>query len=185
MTSSTGRAAGDARRLGQEETPRAPARSCLLEAIGRSLEAPPWLALYRLAIGFCLVPLGAWWHGGAGSGWHLLPVLLMVLLALRLVPALVRRLLPVSEDLRLHWARRRLLAKRFDSYQWRKLVWFGLGLAAYLAVVGQAPGVPTALAVACLIVGGFGTLRWRHLIRLNSVALTSARNGGRPSRPAE
>jgi hypothetical protein len=155
----------------------------LWETLARGVETPPWHAGYRLVIGFCLVPFLAWWPGGNRSDWRLFPLFILVLLTLRLVPAVARRLLPVSEALRTHWTHQRLLAKRFDSYQWRKLVWFGLGLTAYLAVNGRADAVPTGLAAACLMTGGLGAWRWRHLARTHPVIAAPLRMGtGRPDR---
>jgi hypothetical protein len=152
-----------------------------LDIVARGVETPPWPAAYRLVIGFCLVPLFAWWRGDQGSDWRLLPLFLLVLLALRLVPAILRRVLPVSDDLQTHWARQRFLAKRVDSYQWRKLVCFGLGLAAYLAVVGRADVIPAALAIACLLAGGLGAWRWRRLARSEPVIAALVQRGHRSS----
>jgi hypothetical protein len=134
-----------------------------LETLLRRLDTPPWSAAYRMAIGFSVPLLLAWSRDDPASDWRLLPLFLFALLMLRLVPALVRRLLPFSADVRDHWARQRLVAKRVDSYQWRKLLWFGLGLAAYLVFERQAPAVSSGLAAACLFAGVIGALRWRHL----------------------
>jgi hypothetical protein len=150
-----------------------------LDIVARGVETPPWHAAYRLAIGFCLVPLFALWRGDHGSDWRLLPLFLVVLLALRLVPVIIRRVLPVSGGVQAHWAQQRLLAKRADSYQWRKLVCFGLGLAAYLAMEGRADVIPAALAIACLLAGGLGAWRWRRLARSEPVIAAFVQRGHR------
>lgn len=151
-----------------------------LEASGAGGESP-WKALYRLAIGFSLVPVFTWWQGESDPGWRLLPFFLLVLLGIRLVSTLGRRVLPFRDDLRARWARQRLLAKQFDSYQWRKLLWFGLGLAVYLGLAGRAPAVPTALAFGCLLAGGIGALRWRRIAGSEQVAVILSRSGHRPA----
>lgn len=129
-----------------------------------------WHAVYRLVIGFCLVPVAGWWWGDGAATWRLVLSFLFVLVMLRIVPAVVRHVLPFPQDVKAEWARERLLAKRFDSYQWRKLLWLGLGLVAHLLIAGRALAVPSILALTCLVGGGLGTLRWRRLVRSGRVA---------------
>jgi hypothetical protein len=129
-----------------------------------------WQLFYRLAIGFWLVPVAAWWRGDDGASWRLLPFFVLVLLVLRLLPSVVRRVVPFPTELTAEWSRQRFLAKRFDSYQWRKLGWFGLGLAASVLIGNAARLVPSLLAVACLVGGGLGVLRWRFLVGSGRVA---------------
>ena len=117
-----------------------------------------WHALYRLVIGFCLVPVAGWWWGDGAATWRLVLSFLFVLVMLRIVPAVVRHVLPFPQDVKAEWARERLLAKRFDSYQWRKLLWFGLGLVAHLLIAGRALAVPSILALTLP-----GWRRPRHL----------------------
>jgi hypothetical protein len=133
----------------------------------------PWQVLYQLVIGFCLIPAAGWWWGERVGSWRLLASFLFVLLMLRVVPALARHAVRFPQDITTEWARRRALAKRFDSYQWRKLLWFGLGMVAYLLVRGEAPAVPSGLALVCLVSGGLGALRWRHLLRSGPAGLPS------------
>src|SRR6185503_18005416 len=90
-----------------------------------SLETPPWDSLYRAVIGACLMPGFYQVAGGDYSLWKLFGFFLVVLVALRLVPGMLRRVLPFSREVKSVWADRRTLARRYDSYQWRKL--FGLG----------------------------------------------------------
>ena len=77
-----------------------------------------------------------------------------------LVPALIRFALPFSAEAKEIWARRRALAKRYDSYQWQKLLWIGLGLLPHVTTAGQvAPGEIVVTAI-CLIGGSMGLLIW-------------------------
>lgn len=145
-----------------------PASDCAmgrLERVLSRIETRPWWGLYRLAIGFCVVPAFVRYRGVDGSDWRLVPFFVFVLLTLRLVPVAVRRVCPFSEALKARWSRQRLLGKRFDSYQWRKLLWFGLGVTAHAAVFYDGVGVPEiVVAVACLVFGGLGALAWwRHV----------------------
>jgi hypothetical protein len=59
------------------------------------------------------------------------------------------------------WAERRQMAKRFDSYQWQKLLWIGIGLTLRLAWSDRRPAALLALAVACLGAGALGLATWR------------------------
>jgi hypothetical protein len=71
----------------------------------------------------------------------------------------------LSETTNAKWAERRQLALRFDSYQWQKLFWLGLGLAVYLLLSGRGPAEALALTVLSLIVGALGLLRWTWQLR--------------------
>ncbi len=131
------------------------------ESFARRADSPSWHRVYRLAIGFSVAPLFGWWRGDRGSEWLIVPFFLAVLASLRVGPAVARRLMPAPDAVLARWARRRRLAKRFDSYQWRKLLWFGLGLAAYLALVEGARVSTVALTAGCLLGGSVGEWRWR------------------------
>src|SRR5262249_13078902 len=79
-------------------------------------------AFYRVGSGYLIVP--TWSYAlGQGSGWSLIVFFAGVLLALRVVPAVLRKVLPFDAEVRTIWADRRQMAKRVDSYQWRKLFW--------------------------------------------------------------
>ena len=80
----------------------------------------------------------------------------------KVVAAVARRLVPATAVVRAHWAWRRDLARNHDSYQWRKLVWIGVGL-----LLGAALGVPGTrvqwvLGAACLAAGGAAEAFWRR-----------------------
>lgn len=143
---------------------RACLRGLFEDMLGR-VETRPWWALYRLAIGFWLVPVFARYRGADGSDWRLVPFFVFVLLSLRLVPAAVRRLVPFSDALQARWFRQRLLGKRFDSYQWRKLFWFGLGVTAHAMFFEWVGTAEISLAGACLLFGGLGALTWWLRVR--------------------
>jgi hypothetical protein len=154
------------------ETPRTYLRTCaaLIERMARRAETAPWLALYRVGIGAGVLLAFNRTSGHAVGSWRLVPLLLLTLLTLRVVPVVVRRVLPFSDEARAEWSRRRVLAKGFDSYQWRKLLWIGLGIGGAALLVGQTDTMPSVVAVICLLAGGIGTLRWRRIARSNSLA---------------
>jgi hypothetical protein len=118
-------------------------------------------ALSRVAIGFATLPAMSLLLGSNISDWTVVPFLLSILLLLRLVPAVVRKLVPFSGAVQEAWAVRRRLAKQYDSYQWRKLMWIGIGLALYTAVSGQFSAARVVVCSACLLAGMVGMLRWR------------------------
>lgn len=118
-------------------------------------------ALLRVGLGY--VTGTAWlFLGGLGvPGWTVLPFFLAVLIGVRLVPAVIRRAIRFSEPVRSVWAERRQMAKRFDSYQWQKLLWIGLGLTLRLAWSDRRPAALLALAIASLVAGALGLATWR------------------------
>jgi hypothetical protein len=120
------------------------------------LDQFPCGAVYRIAIGYFLVPLSSYFFIGVHPGLSLVLWFLGVLLALRLVPVVLRRILPFPERVTAVWEERRRMAKRFDSYQWRKLVWFGVGLSAYSLSSGRFDGTSAALTVFCVVGGALG-----------------------------
>jgi hypothetical protein len=147
----------------------------------RQVETPPGPPPTGWPSASWLPPALEWWLNEPGSDWQLLPPFVLVRLMLCPVPTLVRRLLLFSGDLRVYWAQQRFLANRMDSYQWRTLLWFRLGVAAYLLLLRRAPDVPSRLAAACLITAALRALRWRHLTR-SECAIGSERRTP-PTRP--
>jgi hypothetical protein len=126
------------------------------------LDQFPCGAVYRIAIGYVLVPLSSAFPVSVHAEWNLASWFLGVLLALRLVPVVIRKILPFPERAIAVWTQRRQIAKRFDSYQWRKLIWFGIGLAAYAVSSRQFGGAIAALTVFCLLGGALGTFFWQQ-----------------------
>jgi hypothetical protein len=130
-----------------------------LETILVRTDTGPWNMFYRFAVGF-LTPLFVCHFIGDRSLWVLLLSLLCVLLLLRLVPAVARRIISFSDEAKAVWARRRQLAKRYDSYQWQKLFWIGAGLAFYELFSGDHVASTISIHVFCLLSGGIGLARW-------------------------
>jgi hypothetical protein len=124
-------------------------------------EEAPWNWLYRIAIGFLIVPMAVHFGGASGASWVVVPTFISVLFLLRVLPLLFRMALPFSSGVKVVWASRRRLAKRYDSYQWRKLLWFGLGLAGQVLASAEFRVYPVSLAILCLISGGLGEFFWR------------------------
>lgn len=123
----------------------------------------PWQSALRFFFGFGVLDVATRCRVTvAMSFWQLCALLLAALLALRVACLLVRNLLPFSSRLKDAWFDQRQLAKRFDSYQWAKLLWIGLGMATYVAYLGRLPSKEAALALVCIVAGAVGTLCWRR-----------------------
>ena len=120
-------------------------------------------ALYRVAIGFATLPAMSILLRNDGSDWTVVPFLLSILLLLRIVPAVIRKLMPFSDAMREVWAVRRRTAKRYDSYQWRKLMWIGVGLVLYTAASGRFSPSQIVVCSTCLLAGMAGMMRWRSV----------------------
>jgi hypothetical protein len=118
-------------------------------------------ASWRAALGMLLVPaLGIL---DLEPAWTtVVPAFAALLFAIKAIAAIGRRLLPVSATTRSHWDHRRVLASHYDSYQWRKLLWFGLGLVG--AAAARMPGatVQWALGAFCIAAGAAAQLIWRR-----------------------
>jgi len=126
-----------------------------------ALGAPPWDALYLTAVGFVTIPILSRLQGNDRTGWPLVPFLLGVMLLLRVLPAILRRLVRFPAPVLAVWADRRQISKHYDSYQWRKLLWLGLGLGLYTAVGGQPSTVRIVVSAVCMLSGILGLARWR------------------------
>jgi hypothetical protein len=131
--------------------------------LGR-LEQRPWSAVYRMLVGFLLLPVHSLCRQQKVSFIPMGLFFLVVLFTLRLVPAILRRSLPFSDETQTSWKRKRQLAKRYDSYQWSKLFWVGLGIAGYLCLLRreQTSRAEVSLAFLCLAAGGVGLAVWRN-----------------------
>jgi hypothetical protein len=141
-----------------------------LERLLLLLEKAPFYALYRIAIGFIFLPLLFRVVGQPISLPTLLSGFLGILLLLRLVPAVIRHALPFSKQVQDAWFKQRILAKRYDSYQWRKLFWIGLGMAGYLVSGPRSNGPQFGLAVFCLVSGALGLCFWARVQSLKPAA---------------
>jgi hypothetical protein len=143
-----------------------------LEKMLLAIEEYPWVIVYRTAVGFILLPL----FGVLPVTSHIISLPLFFVSALSVLkigPAILRRLISFSEQAESTWAARRQFAKRYDSYQWRKLRWIGVGLAGYLGVSGDRRPDAVALSIFCLLAGAAGAAVWRR--RYRSIASAAAR----------
>src|SRR5204862_7832374 len=90
------------------------------------LDSWPWSAVCRVMLGFCIPPVFRVLSGGRDQIWIALAMLALLLIALRVAPAVLRMVLPFSRETKDIWFQRRQIAKLHDSYQWQKLFWMGL-----------------------------------------------------------
>jgi hypothetical protein len=109
--------------------------------------------LFVLAIGVVCPGTGIWTMGAC---------LLGTLFAIKLFAGVARRAVSASTFVRSHWDWRRNLARYYDSYQWRKLLWFGTGIILGGALRWQASSSPWILGVACVAAGGTAEMLWRR-----------------------
>jgi hypothetical protein len=124
----------------------------------------PGPCVLRVLLGFVFLYVTAPFRASdRWSFWALVALLLATLLALRAALVCVRALLPFSRHLQEAWFRERQQGKRFDSYQWSKLFWIGLGMAAYLAGEARAQPNELALVVTCIAAGATGMLFWHRV----------------------
>jgi hypothetical protein len=124
------------------------------------LDQYPWSMCTRVGVGFMIPPVLWQLCDDEQSVWCAAGSFLGILFLLRLGSAIVRRLFPFSREAQLIWKERRQLAKRFDSYQWQKLFWMGIGMAGYGLMWGNLGSAIGALIGFCLIGGGLGALLW-------------------------
>jgi hypothetical protein len=135
------------------------------ERLAVSVDRAPLDIVYRVAIGFFIAPLSGLLWAGQDWGWRPPLLLFGILLALRVVPVVARKLIPFSATVQEIWRNRRQLAKRYDSFQWRKLFWIGIGLGLHLAISGHVTTSRMVLVSVCLLSGAAGQARWRAVLR--------------------
>jgi hypothetical protein len=139
------------------------------------LDSWPFDAILRAILGLAIVPVFRLLSGGHAQVWTLLALFVGLLICLRVGPAVVRHVLPFSDEAKKAWSERRNLAKQYDSYQWQKLFWIGLGLLPY-NLLGEGPkDGELALTLICLFGGSAGLLFWHRSQHrpLRQVASTS------------
>jgi hypothetical protein len=120
----------------------------------------PWQSIFRIAYGFCLPLVITRWRGEDIPWWEWALLFLVALVLLRVLPMGPRKVLPFSKALKSVWFDQRQLAKRYDSYQWAKLLWIGIGIGAHAAYAGRLRAQEGTLALACILAGGLGTMMW-------------------------
>ena len=128
-----------------ESTPRCNARFDTEPPAGvnRNDASPSAIAAMATAvlsvIGFVLIPLVRWSRYDDGSVGRLIVSLGALLVALRVVPAIARRPFHFGRHAG-EWFTRRRIAKKYDSYQWRKLLWIGIGLRRTAGILDRHTG---------------------------------------------
>jgi len=132
------------------------------ERVVLRLDEFPWSALWRAGIGCVMLVLFSSFFGSANNGWGLILWILTALLALRLIPTMARQCISFSPGTKASWSERRQLAKRFDSYQWQKMFWLGIGFASYMVTSGELGVHGWVLTVCSLISGAVGIVMWRR-----------------------
>jgi hypothetical protein len=125
-------------------------------------------AIVRVALGLAMPPLFRASTGGYDPIWGFPVFFVAVLVALRVVPALLRFVLPFSREVKGIWAERRAIAKRYDSYQWQKLFWFGLGLLPHAIIARGGREAELIVTIICLIGGSIGLFVWRRVSSAHS-----------------
>jgi hypothetical protein len=131
-----------------------------LEQFLINLDRGPCRAISRMALGLTIPPVFHALLGGRDRVWPSLTLFVGILVMLRIVPAILRRALPFSVEAKRIWAERRNIAKQFDSYQWQKLIWIGLGLLLYATIGGGLTTGELVMTSICLIGGSAGLLAW-------------------------
>lgn len=127
-----------------------------------ALDNPPWGAIIRIVLGLAILPVFRVLSGGSDAIWITLILFVGLLMALRVGPAVLRRLLPFSAEAKGLWFERRIMAKLNDSYQWQKLFWIGLGMLPYAFVGDGLKSGELGILLFCLIGGGAGLWFWRR-----------------------
>jgi len=132
-----------------------------LERYLLSLDGGVRAAISRMALGLAIPPVFSVISGGRDRAWISLILFAGLLLALRLIPAVLRRCLPFSREAKDIWAQRRNVARQHDSYQWQKLFWIGLGMLPYTAI-GDGLGRGELWVMSTCLVGGCAGLLFWH-----------------------
>jgi hypothetical protein len=117
-------------------------------------------ALWRVALGILLGPTVEIVH--PGTALWMVSGLLAMLLSIKVVGVVARRALLPSDRVRSHWEWRRDLARYYDSYQWRKMLWFGIGIVTSAALGLPGTRAQWVLGVACVAAGGTAEILWRR-----------------------
>jgi len=124
------------------------------------LDRSPIGELHRVIAGFLVVVISQTVESGTDRGWRLLILFAGVLVAYRTVPLVIRKLVRFDDSTTAVWSERRQLAKQFDSYQWKKLFWFGAGMTIAAVITHDASASALVLATVCLASGAVGLIVW-------------------------
>jgi len=136
-----------------------------LETVIFKIDEWPCQALYRMALGFAIpwICVKLLSQDPAGSG--MVAGFVAGLILIRAVPLVLRRVLPFSGELEGLWFQRRMLSKTYDSYQWRKMFWMGVGMTLFGIGFGSFLGAIRWLSVFCLLTGIVGIWMWNRVAR--------------------
>jgi len=133
------------------------------ERILVALDGWPWSIVSRAALGFIALPVFRVLTGDSSSILTTLALFIVLLAALRVVPMALRHSLPFSPEATTIWRERRQIAKQYDSYQWQKLFWIGLGLLPHAVIDGGLRNGELVVTFICLIGGGAGLIFWHSI----------------------
>lgn len=136
-------------------------RTGLLEKVLVNLDTGVAGAALRIVLGVLLVPVLEVLRPEP-TPWAVVGSLLAMLFAVKVVAAVARRVVPATNLVRSHWEWRRNLARYYDSYQWRKLLWIGTGLLIGGAVGKPGTTIQWILGAVCVIAGGIAEILWRR-----------------------
>lgn len=138
------------------------------------LDEPPWEGVWRAAAGL-LWSASVDRAGMAASAAVQLGSLVGLLALLRVVPLVLRRLLPFSRETKRVWSERRQIAQRYDSYQWKKVLWLGLGIGLQAALSGDLLTLRGCVAAIGIVAGAFGWFAWQAKAPARGARPTSSR----------
>lgn len=135
-----------------------------LESILIRLDETPFEAVWRMAFGFVVLPVLEFLSGDRDRVAFYFIAFLLILAALRVGPAVLRKVVPFSAEATALWKAKRFTAKEFDSYQWQKLFWIGIGMLVHAISRGDLGMGERVIAAFCLFGGGAGQLTWRAMM---------------------
>jgi hypothetical protein len=125
-----------------------------------SIDRSSLSAALRALFGFICIPLLSFLGLDVHSTLVVTGGLLLQMLSLRIVPVLVRKVLPLSGEANAVWTERRQIAKRYDSFQWQKLFFIGLGMACYMLLSQEILTSTMTVSSCCILFGAIGLARW-------------------------
>ncbi len=137
------------------------------------LDEAPLDTLHRAVLGFGLLPLQQLVLGSGAAATAIVAFVLAALLVLKFGFGVVRRLFPASAELKAAWRERRMLGKAYDSYEWQKMLGYGLGMLAFQFWSRPSHEFYTAFAGACIFAGILGTICWQVRKRALAVQVTA------------
>lgn len=127
------------------------------------LDEAPLDLLHRAVVGGCLYPAHEFLLGPWNGVWRFMVFFFVALLVLRFGIGVARTAFPASAELKQAWRERRTLSKAYDSYQWRKLSGYGVGMLIFQIYWGHGYGTERSalyLASACIVAGIAGRIIW-------------------------